>query len=87
MSMHFASVGQTKNGGNRRPPLILFTELAEEFGISPGSLLGQMRNSKVVVPKRVGQTSGHSVKPMKTYYEAKPMRDWWKAHNEAKESA
>jgi hypothetical protein len=72
--------------GSGRPPLILFTELAEEFGITPSSLKLEMRWSKVSYPKHRLQVRSKAT-PFRTYYEAKPMRDWWKAHNEAKETA
>jgi hypothetical protein len=75
-----------RNPGGPRPPLILFTELADEFGISPLSLVREMHWSKVPYPKHLLQAHSNAT-PFRTYYEAKPMRDWWKAHNEAKETA
>lgn len=64
-----------------RPPLRLFSELADEFGLSPQRLAAQMANSPIAHPKFSKRTC------CGTYYEHAPMRAWWKAHNEAKKAA
>lgn len=80
--MKFSMANMTPRRKACFPPRRTFTELAQEFGLTPGQLRGEMRFSPVPVPKP--ELIHHSNAGRNTWYDPHEMRRWWKAHNEAK---
>lgn len=63
----------------QRPPLIMFSEFADEIGISPGALkqlfAGSMRLRGIPLPECKVRVTNSAY--YKSYYDKRAIRDWW----------
>jgi hypothetical protein len=64
-----------------RTPLRMFSEMAEEFGLTSAQLVGHMNDSAHPAPKPVMRHGSNAARGRVTYYDPKEMRAWWKLHN------
>lgn len=70
-----------KQKPSNTPPLISFQEMVFEFGVSGQKLRKLMGDLKFPAPKFVRRSS-LATSNCSTYYNAKEVREWWKALNE-----